>query len=466
MKLCIVFYVYCVLLEFTKMVFNAEEFVSTFQDSPNVELISGLRKGDLLDVGKFLKLNVTSSMKKADIKKDVLHHYVLIGILSDSVLHEFEQKPSSEIEMKRLELEYKMKMKEMEIKGQLKLKELELEGKRMHEKEKSECYEIGRYIKLVPQFNESDIDKYFLHFEKVAETCKWPKDIWTMLLQSVLVGKAQEIYAALTLEQSSDYAVVKEAILKAYELVPEAYRQKFRYCKGKEGQTFVEYVRVKEILFNRWCSSQNVTSLDDFKQLILLEEFKRSIPLEIRSHLEEQHVSTLTQAAVMADDYTLTHPKRFNQKSSITRNVTESPPELFKSLKTSPKRAPQKDTKAYKFCNYCKMAGHVISECRKLEKKTRLKEKHLPQLVCQLIEMLVECLMVSNRLLQMDLFLSLLNVTQFQLKSYGTLVACSHFFLRMFFPLNTYLNKTPYWFVVLVATKTFLFMIYICNHKL
>ena len=49
-----------------------------------------------------------------------------------------------------------------------------------------------------------------------------------MLLQNVLVGKEQEIYDSLSVEQSSDYEHVKEAILKAYELVPEAYGQKFR----------------------------------------------------------------------------------------------------------------------------------------------------------------------------------------------------------------------------------------------
>ena len=35
-----------------------------------------------------------------------------------------------------------------------------------------------------------------------------------------------QICTQLSLEQSSDYDKVKELILKAYELVPEAYRQK------------------------------------------------------------------------------------------------------------------------------------------------------------------------------------------------------------------------------------------------
>ena len=40
------------------------------------------------------------------------------------------------------------------------------------------------------------VDKYFLHFEKVAENFKWPKEHWTLLLQSVVIGKAREIIQA------------------------------------------------------------------------------------------------------------------------------------------------------------------------------------------------------------------------------------------------------------------------------
>ena len=64
-------------------------------------------------------------------------------------------------------------------------------------------------------------------------------------LQSVLVGKAQEIYGSLSVEQSSDYEHVKETILKAYELVPEAYRQKFRNYLKYDSKTHVEFAREK-----------------------------------------------------------------------------------------------------------------------------------------------------------------------------------------------------------------------------
>ncbi len=189
------------------MAFRAEDFVIAFREKPGIELIETLIKADLLEVGKHLKLSVKAGMKKAEIKKCVLQHYVQSGLLPESVMLEFEQKGSNEFEMKKLELEYQIKMKEIE--SRIRIKELELEEKKMHVNDRTETFDVGRHIKLVPKFHEKDVDKYFLHFEKVATTCKWPTEVWSMLLQSVLVGKAQEIYATLSVEQSSDYEIVK-----------------------------------------------------------------------------------------------------------------------------------------------------------------------------------------------------------------------------------------------------------------
>ena len=127
----------------------------------------------------------------------------------------------------------------------------------------------------------------------------WPKESCVLLLQSVLVGKAREIYGSLSVEQSSNYEHVKQAILKAYELVPEAYRQKFRNYLKYDSKTHVKFAREKENLFNRWCHSKEVGQ--DFET-----EFKDKVGPDIRSHLDEQKVEELGKAEVMADDYALT----------------------------------------------------------------------------------------------------------------------------------------------------------------
>lgn len=43
----------------------------------------------------------------------------------------------------------------------------------------------------------------------------------------MLVGKAQEAYTALLIEEKKKYDNVKSAVLKVFELVPEAYHQFF-----------------------------------------------------------------------------------------------------------------------------------------------------------------------------------------------------------------------------------------------
>ena len=72
-----------------------------------------------------------------------------------------------------------------------------------------------------------------------------------VLLQSIFVGKAHEIYSALPIEHSARYQVVKDAVLKAYEQVPDAYRQKFRSSIEDDKQTYVELACEKERLFDR-----------------------------------------------------------------------------------------------------------------------------------------------------------------------------------------------------------------------
>ena len=89
-------------------------------------------------------------------------------------------------------------------------------------------------------------------------------------------------------EQTSDYQTVKETILKAYELVPEAYRQKFRNFKKEADKTHVEFAREKERLFDRWCMSEKIgTNFNNLKEMILLEEFKNCVHPSIKNYITE-----------------------------------------------------------------------------------------------------------------------------------------------------------------------------------
>lgn len=75
----------------------------------------------------------------------------------------------------------------------------------------------------MPVFRKHEVDSYFIVFERIATAMSWPRSLCTLLLQCKLSGKTQKICSAFTLDKSLDYEVVKAAVLRADDRVPEAY---------------------------------------------------------------------------------------------------------------------------------------------------------------------------------------------------------------------------------------------------
>ena len=450
--------------------------LSDFTASPSQELLDLAKKSDLLDIADHYGLpNIRKTMLKHEIKNILIQFFVdeeifdssatsqILVTQTDLQLRELEIKRQVEMEKLRLEHEDKIRMETLEredrllrekleheklrlemeerekekqremerekleqqerieiekekLHFELKMKELELEGKSKSKPlplDSGKSFDVTKHIRLVPPFQEKEVDKYFLHFEKVAENLKWPREHWTLLLQSVVIGKAREIYTQLSLEQSSDYDKVKELILKAYELVPEAYRQKFRDCRKEPNQTHVEFARTKEQLFDRWCSSKKVGSdHEKLRQLMLVEEFKCCINSDVRAFLNEKEVENLDVAARLADDYSLTHKtsfvnkpfprKPFNPQLKFTpQSRPFSPQSKPYSPQSGPKSNPSNpsDNSSHSFtpkprfsgenkgqsplsqpiCNYCKQSGHIISECKALKRKREKERQESPK---------------------------------------------------------------------------------------
>ena len=372
-----------------------------------------------------------------------MKHLVSLKLFEGSVLESLASSDTSDIEIGKLELELELRkfdaqkewelreleFKERELREREKEREVQiekqrldhkLEMKKLEMKEKLGCshpipsssvkFDVSKYIKLVPPpFHEADVDKYFLHFEKVAQNLEWPKKHWPMLLRSVLVGKARKIYTQLSVEQALDYDSVKPLILKGYELEPEAYRQKFRNQEKGSSETYVEFARTKEQLFDRWCSSQEINNYDRLRELILVEEFKRCIPSSVRTFIDEQKAETLENAACLAHDYSLTHKDSFVGKphQSFSLSGRQDPSSSNLPPPGSTGNFGKEDSRKDKFengshsssrfkppinskpplskkpfnsvvCNYCKKEGHVLSDCLKLKRKQQGQNESKP----------------------------------------------------------------------------------------
>ncbi|KAK0145216.1 Retrovirus-related Pol polyprotein from transposon 412 [Merluccius polli] len=222
-------------------------------------------------------------------------------------------------------------------------------------------FDVATSLRLVPKCSEEDIDTFFLLFERLAKTRKWSDPEQTLLLQCVLTGKAQEAVSALSMADSENYNKVKAAVLKAYELVPEAYRQKFRKSTKHERITYVEFARELTTIFNRWRVAAE------------------TLPDCIVTYLFERQVKTVSEAAVLADEYSLTHKlpvcgHRGTFSSSLQLDGLKN--ESGTRLENISQFRPQQNQSTS--CNYCLGQGHWKKECPVLKAKSKFHHDNRP----------------------------------------------------------------------------------------
>lgn len=86
--------------------------------------------------------------------------------------------------------------------------------------------------------------------------------------------------------------------------------------KKSASQTYVEFTREKSVLFDRWIKACKATDYESLRELLLIEEFKNSVPERTALYLNEQKVTTVQQAAILADEYALMHKTTFVRSSS------------------------------------------------------------------------------------------------------------------------------------------------------
>uniref|UniRef100_A0A3B4ZKQ1 Gypsy retrotransposon integrase-like protein 1 n=1 Tax=Stegastes partitus TaxID=144197 RepID=A0A3B4ZKQ1_9TELE len=301
---------------------------------------------------------------------------LLLQLEHDRTKHESEIRQNIEIEKIRQQIE----REKLEVEGyRLSLKP-DSGNRRQVLKPELQSFDVSN-LRWLPPFNEKDPDTFFSLFERVCKVKEWSDKECALLLQCVLTGKAQEAYSCLSVDDSFVYKKIKSAVLKAYELVPEAYRQRFRSWDKTSDQTYVEYVRDLQTHFKRWITALNVSTFDDLCELIVLEQFKNVLPDRIATYINERDVSTAADAAVSADEFVLIHRDRFGERPvppfDAGWRARGAAAEVRRSRKVGQFGSDTKARRQFDFnttCNYCRERGHWKADCPALKARNQVGE--------------------------------------------------------------------------------------------
>uniref|UniRef100_A0A674PAM1 Gypsy retrotransposon integrase-like protein 1 n=1 Tax=Takifugu rubripes TaxID=31033 RepID=A0A674PAM1_TAKRU len=367
----------------------------TFISAPSERLLRALTRNQMFDVVNHygIDLSIPKSSKKEELCEFILQALMERQILQETTQQEavapkmtlwdgsdltFEQrKELLLLQREQMILEHEQQMRKQKLELQARESERLLEYERLKCQERSrEQHSLFQMVKFLPNFNERDPDVFFSLFEHVLADRGWTDADKVLLLQKVLVGKGQEAFVALSPSEKLSYQCVKAAVLKAYELIPEHYRQRFRTWKKTEKQTHVDVARELISLCNRWCTAVGVKTFQELFDLVVLEQFKNIVPERIATHINEHQIKTAAQAAVLADEFVLTH-KSFrdtSQRDYVRRERTEN--EFGRLDRSSPVKSDFKNTSRQvaetdNKCRYCYEVGHWKRDCPVLNSRIR-----------------------------------------------------------------------------------------------
>ena len=347
--------------------------IENFLKEPSMEKLERLRKSEIVKIGEKLELNVQNTMRKHELVRKIAEHMVDENMFEEAALEELPtgiiRMTPDQIELEKIRIQAqmelqrnKMELEKAKIQQETRLREVDLAISRREGSHDS--FEVTKQARLVPKFEEANVNEYFAHFERTALNLGWPRECWSMLLQTVLTGKAQRAYATLPTENCADYNLVKAAVLKSFELVPEAYRQKFRTQRKTENQSYVEFLREKENALDKWCDSKRIDGdVEKLRQLTLAEEFLNCVPEEVRVHLSERKTDMNYEMAALADEYILTHRKTKEKTSTGSRVKFKAELSPEGRPKEENRRTFQSSSRTV-VCYKCGKAGHIVIRCQ------------------------------------------------------------------------------------------------------
>ena len=167
-------------------------------------------------------------------------------------------------------------------------------------------YRIDLLTKMVPKFDPSDVDLFFISFERALMINKVPTEYWPAVLNAIVFGKAQRVLTSLSLEELLDYQLVKTTLLSAFDVCAEVFRKRFRGITKGYNDSFAEFSFKLKETFDRWLSKSEITDLESLKQLILLERFNEACAddSDLAMWLLNKSPKKLSEAAHLADEFT------------------------------------------------------------------------------------------------------------------------------------------------------------------
>ena len=226
----------------------------------------------------------------------------------------------------------------------------------------------------MPCFDErsDDMDSFLHRFEVYADSQRWSKGQWAVYLSALLKGKALEVYSRLPVKDAQDYEILKDALLKRFNLTEEGFKQKFKSARAEVGEAPTQFIARLENYLMRWIDLANVEKdFDGLMSLIVREQYLESCPVQLAIFLRERKPKDLSELASLAEQYLDAHAnskKEWPRKPMFRGHLSPTSERKFGSSGRSEIIVKPEIERE---CFNCGKTDHLARDCEVVQKRTR-----------------------------------------------------------------------------------------------
>ena len=269
---------------------------------------------------------------------------------------------------------------EFEVKMQLLEEQIELERLKANNNNRNASREtlganekarMARPIIELPCFDEETdtIDYYLVHFERVASYEGWDIASYPMYLNTLLTGKAREVYCRLPLALANDYRYLKKALLAKYQLTVDDYRRTFFSVRQYNEDSCTNLWGDLEFNLDQWLELSNVDkTFEGLRELLLREQFLYSCKTDMAIFVKERAPMDQKSMLDMAINYERAHTYVGYEEAQPISNQGG-----MRKCSNIPRYRHPQSNRHYR----CKKVGHRANECRQTNNKPSQRDYHL-----------------------------------------------------------------------------------------
>ncbi|GBN67128.1 Retrovirus-related Pol polyprotein from transposon 297 [Araneus ventricosus] len=336
------------------------------------------RKEDLIILARELGEEVTPDLKIIDLRNLIVastnYEMEFVKELLNTVISQrTEEAEQRKLEQRKLELEIEERRKREE--REFELEKLKLQNESFNSAGNGSSRPKIDFLSMIPKFDQvnNDISLYLILFERQAQAADVPKEFWASHLLSLLPYEIAQLVAREDVGISRDFEKVKSLLLKRYKLTADKFRQLFsKHCKSPTA-TWKDFAYEVRNYFHGWISGLDISTFDQLKELIIVDQIKRRVPPEVREHYidEWSQLNNVEKLTSKLDDYDAVRTKR-DFHTSTPRKGAENRAYPTLKQKRYPEQSPKfsenpkpekKENRSTLTCYGCGKPGYIKAKC-------------------------------------------------------------------------------------------------------